>query len=124
MVHNGMIEVSMKTALFRMPVPAIFCLALLAFLGCSKNAAPKSSPQKEPAVRDINAVVQANIDTLIKIKGVVGVYTGAREDGKPCIMVNLDKRDTIAMQKVPKTLEGFPVELVIPTGTPEKPPEQ
>ena len=59
--------------------------------------------------RDINAVLAAHDKALLAIPGVVGVYVGSRDDGKPCLKVMLSDKNREAEQKIPSVIEGYPV---------------
>ncbi len=60
---------------------------------------------KETSIKD---VLQRHTPQLMSISGVVG--TGIGEcDGKPCIKVLVIKRTPELIQKIPSSLDGFPV---------------
>ncbi len=61
--------------------------------------------------RDINLVKEAHTNELMSLKGVVGVYVGALDDGKPCIGVLVEKKTPELEKKIPKSLEGYPVKI-------------
>jgi hypothetical protein len=62
--------------------------------------------------RDIDAVLRAHDKKLLAIPGVVGVYVGRLADQKtPCLRVMVVKRTKDLEQAIPKSLEGYPVEL-------------
>ena len=61
------------------------------------------------ARRDINAVLAAHDKALLAIPGVVGVYVGALDDGRPCLKVMLADNNREAEQKIPSVIEGYPV---------------
>jgi membrane complex biogenesis BtpA family protein len=65
----------------------------------------RSSP-----LRDINAVLANNDRKLLALPGVVGVCVGLLGDGKsPCLKVMLAREDRSLHNKIPHTLEGYPV---------------
>ena len=58
---------------------------------------------------DINAVLAAHDDELMRIPGVVGVYVGLLDDQQTqCLKVMLS-RPLDEPEKIPKTLGGYPV---------------
>ena len=62
--------------------------------------------------RDIDTVLRAHDKELLAIPGVVGVYVGLLADQKtPCLRVMVVKRTKDLEQAIPKSLEGYPVEL-------------
>ena len=61
--------------------------------------------------RDINAVKDAHVDELMALPGVVGVYVGELENHTPAIGVMVVKKTPELEQKIPKTLEGYPVKI-------------
>jgi hypothetical protein len=93
--------------------PSILFLILAAALalqaaGCGKG------PQNEkgtPAmsIDDAIRVMNAHVDELMAIPGVVGVAVGALDDGKPCIKVLVAKKVPRHDSLVPKTIEGYTI---------------
>ena len=62
--------------------------------------------------RDINAVLGDHDKELMAIPGVVGVYVGLQEDQKTsCLRVMAVKRTKDLQRALPKSLEGYKVEL-------------
>ncbi len=62
--------------------------------------------------RDINAVLRAHDSELLAIPGVVGVYVGLLPDQKtPCLKVMVVKKTKGLKKAIPKSLEGYPVEV-------------
>jgi len=69
--------------------------------------AQTSSPSPK---RDINAVLAAHDKELLAIPGVVGVYVGVLDDGRtPCLKVMLAEKNHETEEKIPQTLDGYPV---------------
>jgi len=85
-----------------------FALSLALLGGCHRGSASRSAmPQ-----RDINAVLRAHDRELLAIPGVVGVYVGVLSDKKtPCLTVMVVKKTKDLEQALPKSLEGYPVEI-------------
>jgi len=65
--------------------------------------------------RDIDSVLADHVPKLMQIEGVVGVYHGETEKKEPCVKVMVEKRTGVLEQKIPKSLEGYPV-LIEETG--------
>jgi hypothetical protein len=62
--------------------------------------------------RNINAVLRNHDQELMAIPGVVGVYVGLRADQKtPCLRVMALKKTKDLERALPKSLEGYPVEI-------------
>ena len=82
------------------------CLGLT--YGCSHNM--RRSTSATP-LRDINAVLADHDQNLLAIPGVVGVYVGLLSDEKTsCLKVMLARKDASLEGRIPRTLEGHPVE--------------
>ena len=60
------------------------------------------------AAKPIVKVIKEHAKTLMSIPGVVGAGQGLCE-GKPCIKVFVIKKTPDVEEKIPKTLEGYPV---------------
>jgi len=63
--------------------------------------------------RDIKSVMEAHVDDLMAIPGVVGVAIGELKDGTPCIQVLVAEKTRELRRRIPKTLEGHPVDIVV-----------
>lgn len=63
--------------------------------------------------RDIKSVMEAHVDELMAIPGVVGVAIGELKDGTPCVQVLVVELTKELRGKIPKTLEGHPVDVVV-----------
>uniref|UniRef100_A0A832I2Z7 Uncharacterized protein n=1 Tax=Eiseniibacteriota bacterium TaxID=2212470 RepID=A0A832I2Z7_UNCEI len=61
----------------------------------------------------IAEVIARHDDALLAMPNVVGVYEGARPDGAPVIRVMLARRDAATARRVPRALEGWPVEVEV-----------
>ena len=81
-------------------------ICLLVLAGSSLAIAQNHSPV---ASRDINAVLAAHDKALLAIPGVVGVYVGTLDNGKPCLKVMLADKNREAERKIPPVIEGYPV---------------
>jgi len=57
----------------------------------------------------IGKVLEAHTPELMAIPGVVGVYQGELEDGRPCITVMVIESTPALEAKIPKAIEGYPV---------------
>ena len=64
-------------------------------------------------MKDLATVLKAHAESLMKLKGVVGVYAGLKDDSVPCIKVMIEKNDPALIKRIPQTLEGFPVEVEV-----------
>jgi len=101
---------------FRVLVPAVALMLLVA--DCRPRVpspAPEiaSEPAPEPALEDSAALVIArNAGTLMAIPGVVGLYEGETQ-GKTVLRVMVLSRADSTLRRIPKTLEGYPVEIEV-----------
>ena len=86
-------------------------LFMIMFLGvgCQNNIRDDAKGQSEMPISDINVVMEAHIEQLMALPGVVGVYIGALDDGRPCIKVMVIEKTPELEQKIPKALEGHPI---------------
>ena len=66
------------------------------------------------AAKPIVKVIKEHAKTLMSIPGVVGAGQGLCE-GKPCIKVFVIKKTPELVQKIPNTLDGYPI-LIEETG--------
>ena len=101
----------------------VAAVALLA-AGCQQRATeqpPASAPASEPAAapeQSLSLVIARNATTLMGIPGVVGVYEG-ESAGKPVLRVMVVAREDSILSKIPRTLEGYDVEIEV--GGPVRP---
>jgi len=59
----------------------------------------------------INAVIQSHAEELLEIPGVVGVAQGAK-DGHSVVQILVERRTPELIEKLPRTLDGYPVVVV------------
>ena len=91
---------------------------ILAFAVLVGGASCGKSPENERSAEIVpgEAVVKAmdaHVDELMAIPGVVGVAVGALDDGKPCIMVLVVKKTPKSEKLIPRAIEGFPVRIEV-----------
>ena len=60
---------------------------------------------------DVKRVMDAHVDELMAIPGVVGVAVGALEDGKPCILVLVVQKTAENSKLIPREIERYPVKI-------------
>ncbi len=87
----------------------LIILPLIAQSGCKGKSESKEVMPK----RDINAVMADHTKELMAIPGVTGVAIGELEDKTPCILVLVVEETSELDRKIPKTLEGHPVRLLV-----------
>lgn len=63
--------------------------------------------------RPIADVQRDHTSELMAVPGVVGIYEGALPDGTPCIRVMVQARTTEIDTRLPKSLEGYRVEVEV-----------
>ncbi len=83
---------------------------MLMTAGCTTNV--REANQANPPMNnrpDINTVMEAHTKELMSLKGVVGVYVGALDDGRACIGVMVDTLTPLLRSKIPSVIEGYPV---------------
>ena len=81
------------------------CLIILNFTSKYINASDNES--KMPS-KPIEKVLEEHTNELMSIKGVIGTAEGLC-NGKPCIKVYVIKKTRQLIQRIPTTLEGYPV---------------
>lgn len=59
--------------------------------------------------QQIKAVMDAHVDSLMAIEGVVGVAIGAMDDNRLCIKVMVKKDDPELEKHIPDQLDDYPV---------------
>jgi len=98
---------------WHLPWALMALFASLALLcGCHPGFQPVRAPGSTMPQRDINAVLSDHDQELLAIPGVVGVYSGLRGDQKtPCLRVMALKKTKELERALPKSLEGYPVEI-------------
>jgi hypothetical protein len=102
--------------------PRTFVAVALAWIvaGCQAREteqAASTTPAPAPAAettsdQSLSLVIARNATKLMGIPGVVGVYEGQSE-GKPVLRVMVLSRADSTMEKIPKTLEGYDVEVEV-----------
>ena len=91
-------------------IPFRICLIAIAFFALTladKNIADYrgKNPMAEETIKE---VLKKHTKNLMSIPGVVGTGQGLCE-AKPCIKVFVIERTSGLDQKIPKTLDGYPV---------------
>ena len=71
-------------------------------------------PGDNPTAKTMNEIQEEHQAQLMAIPGVIGMAQGLSE-GKPCFRVYVNKLTAELSEKIPKTIEGYPV-TVIQTG--------
>jgi hypothetical protein len=96
-----------------MKIPFLVIItALMIVCGCEEKMNTKhDSAQKPDSAGRVAAIMAAHTGELMAIRGVVGVYEGALEDGSHCIAVMVDTTGGDSSKKIPKDIEGIPVRI-------------
>ena len=58
--------------------------------------------------KSLDEVLKEHTDSLMALPGVVGMGRGV-SGGKPCIRVLVAKRTPALLDKIPSTIDGYPV---------------
>jgi hypothetical protein len=88
---------------------ALIVAALAA--GCRGATPPPGESGKMEAMKPVADVIAAHAPELMKIEGVAGVYEGETAQRRPCVRIMLVKRTPELESKLPRTLDGYPVEI-------------
>jgi len=97
----------------RRTIPLAIWIAAALAMGCLGAGSPGPSKESSMPDRPIEDVLRAHTPELMSIPGVVGTAQGALPSGAPCIQVLVVRRTREIERRVPKSLEGWPVTLVI-----------
>ena len=87
------------------PRAAVLLVGAAALLSCSRPTTPRP-----PVAVPIADVLRTHTDSLMAIPGVVGVAQGEC-GGAPCILVLAAATTPALVARVPKVLDGYPVEI-------------
>jgi hypothetical protein len=100
----------LKTGLFAVLICAVSCSSLRQIP--VRQSGDRKPGEKSVARRDINDVLRLHDAELMAIPGVVGVAVGRMKDKHtPCLKVLVVKKTREIRQKIPKSIEGYPVVL-------------
>ncbi len=100
--------VTLKTVIFTI---AIYVLGSSG-MTCANKTVNDRGVEKEMSAKTIEEVLKEHTDALMAIPGVVGVGQGLC-DGKDCIKVFVIEMTPELEQKIPKVLDGYPVEVEV-----------
>ena len=92
-------------------IAVVSACAFICVSGCGSPRTHDLGNRKMPSARTIDSVKEAHVKELVAIPGVVGVYVGELEDHSPCIGVMVEKKTPEIEQRVPKSIDGFPVRI-------------
>jgi hypothetical protein len=93
-------------------------MLVLTLASCSKAqqeeqrpvAKSDSTKQKvQPQPMTITEVLKKYTDTWMAIPGVIGTGEGRTDDNKPSVIVFAEQETEAIKEKIPRTIEGFPV---------------
>lgn len=103
-------DVLVKIVVSRIELPKILMVILMLFcsIGCVQQTGDLQKGKKKMDVKTIEQVLKENTDRWMSINGVVGTALGECK-GKPCIKVLVDKKTSELIEKIPSTIEGYPV---------------
>ena len=92
--------------------PVLLCVVLVILfifsIPCASELFDNRSERSLMSSKSIGEVLKEHAKTLMSIPGVVGAGEG-RCEGKPCIKVFVIEKTPELDQKIPDTLEGYPV---------------
>jgi len=92
--------------------PVVLVMAALVALAAGCGTGSREGGDGEAmSIDDIKTVMEAHVDELMAIPGVVGVAIGALDDGTPCIRVMLLEDTPELRRRIPDELEGHPVDI-------------
>ncbi len=86
-------------------------MTLVLAVGC----APAETKETDLPYRAIASVIAEHAPTFLALPQVTTVFEGASEEGEPCIKIGAIDNSAELREKIPETLEGYPV-LIVETG--------
>lgn len=87
----------------------IYLMAVI--LSCQTRQNNETVNKLEKPLRDINIVMKEHTQELMALPGVVGIYIGKTRDDQFCIRIMVEKKTKQLQKKIPKIIEGHPVEI-------------
>lgn len=97
-----------------LPLPALVlaaCLGLAA-AGCERDREAGPSRRSAP-VAPVADIIARHAPELMRVPGVVGVYEGETGRHTPCIRILVARRTSELEKRLPRELEGRPVEIEV-----------
>jgi hypothetical protein len=82
----------------------------ITIMTCANKKLDNRQGENTVAAKRIEEVLKEHTKELMSLSGVVGTAQGLC-DGKPCIKVYVIKKTPELDQKIPNTLEGYPVSI-------------
>jgi hypothetical protein len=79
-------------------------------MGWSNGDADDQEGETQTTMKTIEEVLREHTDQLMSLPGVVGTAQGLCDD-KPCIKVFVIKKTQALDQRIPDTLDGYPVKI-------------
>jgi hypothetical protein len=92
----------------------ILTVFFVGVMTCTTQKADDNEGKYTMASQTVQQVLKKHTNELMSIPGVVGTAQGLC-DGQPCIKVLVIQKTPEIEEKIPETLEGYPVEIE-PTG--------
>jgi hypothetical protein len=89
---------------------ALFAGLLLGVSACRGPGTAKPAENPSPVTPIADTIVR-HAPELMKIPGVVGVYEGETRRHVPCIRIMVERRTPELEHRLPRRLEGHPVEI-------------
>jgi hypothetical protein len=79
--------------------------------GCRTEEHAPTPAADSSAMRTVHDVIDAHSAELLKVPGVVGVYEGETSKHRPCVRIMVVKLTSELESRLPRRLEGYPVEI-------------
>ncbi len=95
----------------RLSLAIALAVVFMALGGCTCCQSSRVSGDPMPE-RDIKTVMENHVDELMALPNVVGVAIGELDNGTPCIQVLVVEETEETTHRIPKTLEGHPVQII------------
>lgn len=93
---------------------ALVALASVACGGVDDAREPLPMTAEHPDLAELNRVLEAHAPELMELDGVAGVAVGLAADGRtPCLKVLVVELTPELEARIPRTLEGQPVEIEV-----------
>lgn len=88
----------------------ISCVVALSITACSGAYGGQHGKEGEMTTKGIEEVLSEHAERLMSLPGVVGTAQGECA-GQPCIKVYVEKKTPELLEKIPTSIDSYPVEV-------------
>lgn len=88
----------------------VSCVVALSIMACSGVNADHHGKEGSMTTKTVEEVLREHTGRLMSLPGVVGTAQGLCEE-VPCIKVYVEKKTRGLLEKIPGSIDGYPVEV-------------